>query len=123
MRAYFIVAGLLAGLSNLSLVIRGRALVLVLAIGSIGLLLSIASIYIGATLPKLVSTASPWVPKFLIGTSAYLCLLVLIGAASGALSAIVQPVIGFLVVWYLLRNFRRLAREAAVVPTASERIA
>jgi hypothetical protein len=115
MRAYFVVAGILGALMNVGLIAQGRSNVVALLLGAIGMLSAVAFLYIGARLPALVAAASAIVSRILVITSVYLVLLLLLGLASGShgVGMVVQSGIGLLIMWYLLRNFRRLAKEAA----------
>ncbi len=113
MRAYFILTGLLGGLSNLGLLVAGRANLILLALGLLGELACVSFLYMGIRLRTLVATASPIVPRILHVTGGYLLLLLLLGLLIGGqgVGLILQSVLGLLITWYLLRNFRRLVQE------------
>lgn len=115
MRAYFVLTGILGAVMNVGLVALGQSNVIGLALGVIGMLSAIAFLYMGVRLPALVAAASAIVPRILVITIVYLVLLLLLGLALGAngVGLVLQSAVGLLISWYLLRNFRRLAKEAA----------
>lgn len=117
MRAYYLVPGILGALMNVGLIALGGSNVVALLLGAMGMLSAIACLYIGPRLPALVAAASAVVPRILVITGVYLVLLLLFGLASGShgVALVVQSGIGLLITWYLLRNFRRLAKEAATI--------
>ena len=118
MRAYFIVSGLLGCLMNVSLLLRSHRNPVVFSMGAIGAIAALVFFYIGVRLPRLVSSSSRAVGYFLLGTIAYLGLLLLFGLVLGGRGIILvgQAGLGLLITWYLLRNFGRLVREARSEP-------
>ena len=115
MRAYFVLSGILGALMNAGLIALGRANLVALSLGMIGMVSAIAFVYMGVRLPALVAASSAIAPRILVVTGVYLFLLLLVGldSASHGAGLVVKSVIGLLITWYLWRNFRRLATEAA----------
>jgi hypothetical protein len=119
LRAYFLLSGL-AGLLIQAVTLLsplrstnlpGYDLTDIVAIVGIGL--SIAFLYVGAVLPALLRNAVSQIVTLLYVSAGWLVVSSVAGFfVGGRLWVAVGLAIGLLIVWYLLRNVRRLAEEA-----------
>ena len=114
MRVFLILTGVLALFPNLGFIFRRGGGVAVPILGLIGIFLASEYIYIGLKLRAFVATNAPVVTKVFYGTSVFLVLFLVLGLTIGPLGVVLvaEAALGLLINWYLLRNFRRLVREA-----------
>jgi hypothetical protein len=116
LRAYFILSGIASlcfgflGLAaNLQTAISPATL-LVASIGIVGVGFSLAFLYVGVFLPGLLRNSSHRIVILLYASTAWAVLTFLLSLLNGVQpGAIVVIVISLLILWYLLRNVRRLA--------------
>jgi hypothetical protein len=120
LRLYFILSGLaelwlqsMVLISNLRSTISA-ATIAAAVFGIVGLSFSLAFLYVGAFLPALLRTSSDRIVMLLYASAGW---LVVSSAPVFFLStdrvwAVVGLVLGLLIIWYLLRNVRRLTLEA-----------
>lgn len=119
LRAYFILSGLAslwfqfldvgahlrAGISP--------ATILATAIGIVGVGLALAFLYVGGFLPKLLQSSPHRIGILLYVGAGWAILTSLLSLLNGLqIGTIVVLGISLLILWYLLRNVRRLAAEA-----------
>jgi len=126
LRAYFILSGLAElCIEALALVAALRAAisvatVLTILVAVVGISFSIAFLYVGALLPALLRTAVNRIAALLYVSAGWLVVSSVPGFFLGDRTwALVGLAIGLLIVWYLLRNVRRLAAEAQNVVLAA----
>lgn len=117
LRAYFILSGLA------TLVSYGRALwvnfqgpfKLPTVIGVIGICFSLAFLYVGICLPGLLRSSAGRIVTLLFVSTGWVVFVFLLGLLEGlATVAVVTLLLSLLILWYLLKNVRRLAAEAQV---------
>lgn len=115
LRAYFILSGLA------SLFAYGRALwvnfqgpvSIATVIGIIGIGFSLAFLYVGFSLPQLLKSSAGRVVTLLYVSTGWVAFVFLLGLLEGvAPVAVITLIFSLLILWYLLRNVRRLAAEA-----------
>ena len=115
LRAYFILSGLA------TLISYGRALwvnfqgplKLPTGIGIIGIGFSLAFLYVGFSLPRLLRSSAGRIVTLLYVSTGWVVFVFLLGLREElAPIAVVTLVLSLLILWYLLRNVRRLAAEA-----------
>ncbi|MBW4620159.1 MAG: hypothetical protein KME17_12505 [Cyanosarcina radialis HA8281-LM2] len=112
LRAYFIVVGLLSGFDHYKLLTVASGNIILLVLGLIGMALSIASLYIGISLPKLLVESPKLITTVLLVALGFLVLTSLLIMSVGlGTSAIVRLVIGGLIIWYLFNSVKRLSAE------------
>ena len=129
LRAYFILSGLaelcieaLALLSALRAAIS-VATVLTILVAVVGIGFAIAFLYVGALLPTLLRGAVDRIVTLLRVSAGWLIVSSVPGLFVGdRLWVLVGLAIGLLIVWYLLRNVRRLAVEAQNLTPAARDI-
>lgn len=115
LRAYFILSGLL------SFTIHGSSFQLSLKrpttladFFDIGF--SLAFLYVGLLLPKLLKSSADRIVAFLYVTGGWSVLAYLLGLLHGENSP-VTLILTLLILWYLLKNLRRLTAEAQTSPS------
>jgi hypothetical protein len=120
LRVYFILSGLASlwfGFLGLAADLRtaiSPAAILAILIGAVGVGLALAFLYVGVFLPELLRSSSHQVVMLLYASTAWAGLTFLFSILNGVHSeAIVVLAISLLILWYLLRNVRRLAAEAS----------
>lgn len=119
LRAYFIfsgLAGVFFGVSALRANLLGTAIGAIIGLISIGF--SLAFVYVGFTLPKLLRVSANRIVMLLYastGWTVFFFLLSLLGGPS--VSGLVALVLTLLILWYLLKNVRRLAAEVQAAPS------
>jgi predicted membrane channel-forming protein YqfA (hemolysin III family) len=126
LRAYFLLSGIASlcfgflGLAASLPTVISPTTLLVASIGIVGIGFSLAFLYVGAFLPGLLRNSSHRIVILLYASTAWAVLTFLLSLLNGVQpGAIVVIVISLLILWYLLRNVRRLAGEAhQSVPTA-----
>jgi predicted exporter len=115
LRAYFILSGLA------SLLAYGRALwvnfqgpvSIATVIGIIGIGFSLAFLCVGFALPRLLKSSAGRVVTLLYVSTGWVAFVFLLGLLEGlAPVAVITLILSLLILWYLLRNIRRLAAEA-----------
>lgn len=115
MRTYFILSGLA------SLFAYGRVLwvnfqgpvSIATVIGIIGIGFSLAFLYVGFSLPQLLKSSASRVVTLLYVSTGWVAFVFLLGLLEGvAPVAAITLILSLLILWYLLRNVRRLAAEA-----------
>ena len=115
LRAYFILSGLA------TLISYGRALwvnfqgpfKLPTGIAVIGIGFSLAFLYVGIALPGLLRSSAGRVVTLLYVSTGWVVFVFLLGLREElAPVAVVTLLLSLLILWYLLRNVRRLAAEA-----------
>ena len=119
LRAYFILSGL-ASLWFQFLDVRAHlragispATILATAIGLVGVGLAVAFLYVGGFLPKLLQSSPNRIVILLYVGAGWAILASLLSLLNGVqFGTIVVLGISLLILWYLLRNVRRLAAEA-----------
>lgn len=119
LRAYFIfsgLAGVFFGVSALRMNLLGTAIGAIVGLISIGF--SLAFVYVGFTLPKLLRVSANRIVTLLYASTVWTViffLLSLLGEPS--VFDLVALVLTLLILWYLLKNVRRLAAEAQAAPS------
>lgn len=120
LRAYFILSGLATLFSY------GRALwvnfqgpfMIATVIGIIGIGFSLAFLYVGFSLPGLLKSSVGRIVTLLYVSTGWVVFVFLLGLLEGvAPVALFTLVLSLLILWYLLKNVRRLAAEAQVAPS------
>jgi hypothetical protein len=115
LRAYFILSGLA------TLISYGRALgvnfqgplTLATVVGVIGIGFSLAFLYVGFTLPGLLKSSAGRIVTLLYVSTGWVLFVFLLGLLEGlAPVAVITLLLSLLILWYLLKNVRRLAAEA-----------
>ena len=127
LRAYFILSGLAElSMEALALVSAVRAAisvatVLTILVAVVGIGFAIAFLYVGALLPALLRSAVDRIVTLLRVSAGWLIVSSVPGFFLGDRPwVLVGLAIGLLIVWYLLRNVRRLAVEAQNVTPAAQ---
>jgi hypothetical protein len=115
LRAYFILSGLA------TLFAYGHALVVNFqgpfkvptVVGVIGIGFSLAFLYVGFTLPGLLKSSAGRIVTLLYVSTGWVLFVFLLGLLEGlAPVAVITLLLSLLILWYLLKNVRRLAAEA-----------
>ena len=115
LRAYFILSGVA------TLISYGRALwvnfqgpvSIPTIIGVIGICFSAAFLYVGINLPRLLRSFASRIVTLLYVSTGWVVFVFLLGLLEGlAPIAVVTLLLSLLILWYLLKNIRRLAAEA-----------
>jgi hypothetical protein len=120
LRAYFIfsgLAGVFFAVSALRVSLLGVG-VLGVIVGLISMGFSLAFVYVGFTLPKLLRGSASRIVVLLYasaGWTVFFFLLSLLGGPSTF--GLVTLILTLLILWYLLKNVRRLAGEAQAAPS------
>ncbi|OLB27615.1 MAG: hypothetical protein DMG41_19900 [Acidobacteria bacterium] len=120
LRAYFIFSGL-AGVFFAASALRVSLLdagVIGVILGLISIGFSLAFVYVGFTLPKLLRGSASRIVTLLYasaGWTVFFFLLSLLGGPSTF--GLVTLILTLLILWYLLKNVRRLAAEAQAAPS------
>lgn len=115
LRAYFILSGLAGVFFALRVSLLSAGIIgLIVELISIGF--SLAFVYVGFTLPKLLRGSANRIVTLLYastGWTVFFFLLSLLGGLSAV--GLVTLILTLLILWYLLKNVRRLAAEAQAV--------
>ena len=124
LRAYLLLVGALGTLGQVYRVVASEGGAFARFLALLGLAISLAYVWLGISFRSLISAAPRRIEQVLIAGAAYSILVGVIvfvlspqPAESGGMLA--QALVGLLVTLYLLRNVRRLAREAAGPNTAA----
>ena len=117
LRAYFIVSGLLSALYALRLSLLVGASIVVIIFQLVTICFSSAFVYVGFTLPKLLKGSTSRIVTLLYASAAWTLLLFVLNLfGRPSLFAVVSLLSTLLILWYLLKNVRRLAGEAHAAP-------
>ena len=112
LKAYFIVVAVLGLIGNFSAIAASSINPLFLIIGLIGLVFSVAYLYMGISLRKLLAESPKIVSNVILASMVYLIINFLISLLGGfQVGLAVQLAIGLLITWYLLTNVKRLSQE------------
>lgn len=115
LRAYFILSGLatLVSYSRAVAVNYQGAFVLATVVGIIGIGFSLAFVYVGFALPGLLARSAGRIVTLLYVSGGWVLFVFVLGLVEGlAPVAVFILVLSLLILWYLLKNVRRLAAEA-----------
>ena len=119
LRAYFIfsgLAGVFFGVSALRANLLGTAIGAIIGLISIGF--SLAFVYVGFTLPKLLRVSANRIVMLLYASTAWTVFFFLLSLLGGpSVFGLVALVLTLLILWYLLKNVRRLAAEVQAAPS------
>ena len=122
LRAYFLLSGVA------TLISYGRALwvnfqgpiSIPTIIGVIGIGFSTAFLYVGINLPRLLRSSAGRIVTLLYVSTGWVVFVFLVGLREElAPIALVTLLLSLLILWYLLKNIRRLAAEAQVPATGT----
>lgn len=123
LRAYFIfsgLAGVFFGVSALRANLLGTAIGAIIGFISIGF--SLTFVYVGFTLPKLLRVSANRIVMLLYASTAWTVFFFLLSLLGGpSVFGLVALVLTLLILWYLLKNVRRLAAEAQATPSETQR--
>lgn len=123
LRAYFIfsgLAGVFFGVSALRANLLGTAIGAIIGFISIGF--SLAFVYVGFTLPKLLRVSANRIVMLLYASTAWTVFFFLLSLLGGpSVYGLVALVLTLLILWYLLKNVRRLAAEVQATPSETQR--
>jgi len=122
LRAYFILSGLatLFSYSRALWVNFQGAFMFPTLIGVIGIGFSLAFLYVGFFLPGLLTNSAARIVTLLYVSTGWVVFVFLLGLVEGlAPVALVTLVLSLLILWYLLKNVRRLAAEAQVASSGA----
>jgi hypothetical protein len=112
LKAYFIVVSILSIIGSLVALGSSQINPLFLVTGLIGLAFSVAYLYIGITLRKLLVESPKLIDNMLLASMAYQVITFLLSLLNGFQTGLViQLAIALLLLWYLLANVRRLSKE------------
>lgn len=113
LRAYFIVIAIIIGLAGNIGFVGGLQHLILLAIGLVGIGLSMAYLYIGIALRKLLVESPNLVTGVIIASIAYQIINFLLVNLLGGFQTVllIQLGIGLLITWYLLSSVKRLSEE------------
>jgi hypothetical protein len=124
LRAYFILSGLASlwfGFLALAVDLRAAispATILATTIGIIGIGLALAFLDVGCVLPGLLRSSSHRIVMLLYASTGWTLLTFLLSVLNGVRGgSIVVLALSLLILWYLLRNVRRLAAETQHPPS------
>lgn len=119
LRAYFIfsgLAGVFFGVSALRANLLGTAIGAIIGLISIGF--SLAFVYVGFTLPKLLRVSANRIVMLLYASTAWTVFFFMLSLSGGpSVFGLVSLVLTLLILWYLLKNVRRLAAEVQAAPS------
>jgi hypothetical protein len=117
LRAYFILSGLAGAFIAFRVALLGAGIFgVIVALVSVGF--SLAFMYVGFTLPKLLRDSASRIVTLLYasaGWTVFFFLLSLLGGPSTY--GLVSLILTLLILWYLLKNVQRLAAEAQAAPS------
>lgn len=123
LRAYFIfsgLAGVFFGVSALRANLLGTAIGAIIGFISIGF--SLVFVYVGFTLPKLLRVSANRIVMLLYASTAWTVFFFLLSLLGGpSVFGLVALVLTLLILWYLLKNVRRLAAEVQATPSETQR--
>ncbi len=126
LRIYFILSGLASlwfgsvGLAADLQVGISLATIPAAAIGIVGIGLALAFLYVGISLPGLLRNSSHGIVMLLYVSAGWAILTSLLGLLNGLQGRTIAVLaISLLILWYLLKNVRRLAAESQNMPTTA----
>ena len=115
LKAYFIIVavlGLIGNLGNVGIIASSQINPLFLIISLTGLAFSVAYLYIGIMLRKLLIESPKLVNNVILASMAYLIINFLLTLLVGfQTSSVIQLAIGLLITWYLFSSVKRLSQE------------
>ena len=116
LRAYFILSGLAGIFSALRINLLNAsingAIVELITIG-----FSLAFVYVGFALSKLLTSPANRIATLLYSSAGWSVFAFLLSMLRGpSVTALLTLILSLLIVWYLLKNVRRLAGEAQAAP-------
>ena len=115
LRAYFILSGLLTAFP-IALLLGGGIFSVIVGLITVGF--GLAFLYVGFTLPKLLRVSAGRIVTLLYANGGWTVLLYLLSLfRSPSAVELVYFILALLIVWYLLKNVRRLAAEAQAAPS------
>ena len=116
LRAYFILSGLAGAFFALRVSLLGAGIFgLIVEILSIGF--SLAFVYVGFTLPKMLRESASRIVTLLYVSAGWTVFFFLVSLLGGpSVFGLVSLILSLLILWYLLKNVRRLAAEAQASP-------
>jgi hypothetical protein len=123
LRIYFLLSGLVSlwlGFQNLVSDFQAGispVMILVIATGVASAGLALGFLYVGLFLEKLLQHSSNWIVMLLYASIGLALLSSTLSFLGGGVTAIVVLAVTLLILWYLLRNVRRLAAEAHLTPS------
>jgi hypothetical protein len=116
LRAYFILSGLATLFSyGLALWVNFQGpFMFATVLGIIGIGFSLAFLYVGFSLTGLLTSSVGRIVTLLYLSTGWVVFVFLLGLLEGSLApvAVFTLVLSLLILWYLLKNVRRLAAEA-----------
>ena len=115
LRAYFILSGLATLFSyGRALWVNSQGAVsIATVIGVFGIGFSLAFLYVGFSLPGLLRSSAGRIAILLYVSTVWVLFVFLLGLLEGlAPVALITLILSLLILWYLLKNVRRLAAEA-----------
>ena len=116
LRAYFILSGVAGIFSGLRINLLNAGMIGAI-VELITIALSLAFVYVGFALAKLLrSSASHIVTLLYVSAGWSVCAFLLSILAGPSAYALLALSLSLLIVWYLLKNVRRLAGEAQAAP-------
>lgn len=115
LKAYFIIVavlGLIGNVGNVGIIASSQINPLFLIISLTGLAFSVAYLYIGIMLRKLLIESPKLVNNVILASMAYLIINFLLTLLVGfQTSSVIQLAIGLLITWYLFSSVKRLSQE------------
>ena len=121
LKAYFIVVSVLGVMGSLTTLGASPVTPLFLVIGLIELGFSVAYLYIGITLRKLLVKSPKLLNNILLASMAYQVITFLLNLLNGLqIGLVIRLAIGLLLLWYLLTNVKRLSQEVKSNSAAPE---
>ena len=121
LKAYFIVVSVLGVIGSLGILGASQVNPLFLVIGLIELGFSVAYLYIGITLRKLLVKSPKVIDNILFASMAYHVIIFLLSLSNGLqIVLVIRLAIVLLLFWYLLINVKRLSQEVKSNSAAPE---
>lgn len=112
LKAYFIVVSVLGMIGSVLALGISQVRPVYFVTGLIGLAFSVAYLYIGITLRKLLVDSPKLIDNTLLASMAYQVITFLLSLLNGfQIGSAIQLVMALLILWYLLANTRRLSGE------------
>jgi hypothetical protein len=117
LRAYFILSGLAGAFFALRIGLLGAGIFgLIMEIISIGF--SLVFVYVGFSLAKMLRDSASRIVTLLYVSAGWTVLFFLLSLLGGpSVFGLVSLILSLLILWYLLKNVRRLAAEAQAAPS------
>jgi hypothetical protein len=112
LKAYFIVVAVLGLLGSIGTIAASHISPLFLIIGLIGFAFSVAYLYIGFMLRKLLIESPKLINNIILASMVYQIINFLLSLLGGfQIGLVIQLTIGLLITWYLLNSTKRLSQE------------